>query len=236
MADEYLIRVLAWVESWGVWLSWVAWLTVSLGSVAMAHVLRRQARPVAWRPALVVGGLALAAHMADYFITLERSPDLALELNPLWRNVLNAAGLTVAKWYGLTGKIFLSILAAQMTAFYLADRERLYPESARDFTGFVRALGERSRSWRDRAAALFTVFAFFFAGLSFFYFYIAWQNSLTDPEVVERLWSTPAALGVYVLAMVPVFAAVTYRGYRRSRLAGALAAAAAAAEAAGEGK
>jgi hypothetical protein len=216
MADELLARLLAWIEGWGVWLSWVAWATVFVGALAMLRATRDVRGWRTWTAALVVTAVALVAHLADYAITLARSPDLALELNPLWRNVLGHYGLGVAKWYGLTGKLLVSLLAGQMTAFYLGNRERLFPRASGDGPlRFLGHMGERSAGWRERGAALFTVFAFFFAGLTFFYFYIAYQNSLTDPAAVDRLPSVPAAVGLYVLGLCAAFVGLTYRSYRR---------------------
>ena len=220
MADELLARLLAWIETWGVWLSWLAWATVFFGALAMVRATRSARGRGAWTAAFVVTALAIVAHLADYMITLRISPDLALELNPLWRNILRRYGLGVAKWYGLTGKLLVSVLAGQMTAFYLGNRERLFPRGpALGLGAFLRHMGERSTSWRERATTLFTVFAFFFAGLTFFYFYIAYQNSITDPAQLDRLPSVPAAVLTYVLLLCVAFLVLTYRAYRRAPLA-----------------
>jgi len=222
MADELLARLLAWVESWGVWLSWLAWATVFFGALAMLRATRAIRGPGIWRAAFVVTGLAIVAHMADYIITLRRSPDLALELNPLWRNVLLHYGLGVAKWYGLTGKLLVSVIAGEMTAFYLGNRPRLYPRArpgaANGLARFMLHMGERSASWGERGGALFTVFAFFFAGLGFFYFYIAYQNSITEPAQLDRLPSTPLAVFIYVAALTVVFVLQTYRAWKNAPL------------------
>src|SRR4051812_24477446 len=211
MADELLARLLAWIEGWGVWLSWLAWATVFFGAIAMLRATRAVRGWKIWTAALVVTLLAIAAHMADYAITLQRSPDLALEMNPLWLNIVRHYGLGAAKWYGLTGKLLVSVLAGQMTAFYLGNRSRLFPRAGGLGTwGFVRHIGERSAGWRERGSALFTIFAFFFAGLTFFYFYIAYQNSITDPAELDRLPSTPAAVLLYVVGLCAAFVAVTY--------------------------
>ena len=216
MSDDLLIRLLAWVESWGVWLSWLAWATVFFGALAMLRATRDIRGRRTWTAAFVVTALAVVAHLADYFITLARSPDLALELNPLWRNVVNRYGLGWAKWYGLTGKLLVSVLAGQMTAFYLGNRARLFPRVAGLAPrAFLLHMGERSASWRERGAALFTIFAFYFAGLTFFYFYIAYQNSITDPTQLDRLPSTAVAVLAYVVLLVIAFVLLTYRAYRR---------------------
>src|SRR5437868_4342547 len=161
MSDDLLIRLLAWVESWGVWLSWLAWATVFFGALMMWRATRNVRGKQVWTAAFVVTVLAITAHMADYVITLRRSPDLALELNPLWRNIVLHYGLGVAKWYGLTGKLLVSILSGQMTAFYLGNRSRLFPRvSGHGPLAFLTHMGERSQTWRDRGAALFTILSF----------------------------------------------------------------------------
>src|SRR3954470_6432313 len=144
MADELLARLLTWIEGWGVWLSWLAWATVVFGAIAMLRATRGVRGWKIWTAALVVTVLGVVAHMADYLITLQRSPDLALEMNPLWRNVVQHYGLSVAKWYGLTGKLLLSLLAGQTTAFYLGNRVRLFPRaSGLAAWTFLRHMGER---------------------------------------------------------------------------------------------
>jgi hypothetical protein len=221
MADELLTRLLALIEAWGVWLSWLAWATVFFGALAMWRATKDVRGRGVWTAAFVVTALAIVAHMADYVITLRVSPDLALELNPLWRNILRSYGLGVAKWYGLTGKLLVSVLAGQVTAFYLGYRERLFPRaSGLAARAFVAHMGERSTNWRERATALFTVFAFFFAGLTFFYFYIAYQNSITDPAVLDRLPSTPVAVLAYVLLLCVAFHLLTFHAYRRWSVVG----------------
>jgi hypothetical protein len=214
VSDQTLYNLLQWIERWGVWLSWLAWFTVFAGAIAMGWILRHERSAAAWRAAAVVAALALTAHVTDYLVTLYRSPDLALEANPLWRNVVEHYGLVVAKWYGLTGKILVSIIAGQMTAYYIAQRHRLYPVQAGSFVGFVRGLGSRSRTWQDRLAVLFTLFCFFFAGLSFFYFYVAFENWTIDPAVLDRLPSVPLAVFGYVLVLCAAFLWLTFRSFR----------------------
>lgn len=104
MLEDELFRLLATIERIGVWLSILAWVTVAGGAVAMAYVLRHEMRRAVWTAAAIVGLVALLANFADYFVTLYRSPDLTLEANPLWRNIVDSFGLQVAKWYGHTGK------------------------------------------------------------------------------------------------------------------------------------
>lgn len=217
MADDSLFRLLALLERLGVWLAVVAWLAVALGAAAMACVLRNE-RATIWRRASLVGILALAANFADYFVTLQRSPDLTFEANPLWRNVVDHFGLRIAKWYGLTGKVFVSVLAAQMFAFYLSQRETIYPAQARSLLHFLMRMGSRARTFRERLLGLFTIFAFFFAWVNVFYFFIAYTNSLDNPNVLERLPSVPVSILIFVATLVIAFLLTTYRAFRRSIL------------------
>ncbi len=162
MTEQELLRLMGVIENAGVWLSVLAWFWVAAGAVAMAYVLRNEGRHAVWRAAAIVGVVALVANLGDYFVTLWVTPDLRLEPNPLGRNVLEHFGRQVAKWYGLTGKILVSILAGQMFAFYLGNHERLFPAQARSFPEFLLRMGNRSRTFRARLAAFFTVFSFFF--------------------------------------------------------------------------
>ena len=215
MADDLLFRLLALLERLGVWLAVVAWLAIALGAAAMAYVLRNE-KVTIWRRASLVGVLALAANLADYFATLQRSPDLTFEANPLWRNVVDHFGLRIAKWYGLTGKVFVSVLAAQMFAFYLSQRETIYPAQARSLLHFLMRMGSRARTFRERLLGLFSIFAFFFAWVNVFYFYIAYTNSLDNPDVLEKLPSVPVSILILVATLAIAFSLTTYHAFRRS--------------------
>jgi hypothetical protein len=217
MAEDLLFRLLALVERLGVWLAVVAWLTIALGAAAMAYALRNETVTI-WRRASLVGILALAANLADYFVTLQRSPDLTLEANPLWRNVVDHFGLRTAKWYGLTGKVLVSVLAAQMFAFYLSQRETIYPAQARSLLHFLMQMGSRARTFRERLLGLFTIFAFFFAWMNVFYFYVAFTNSLDNLDALERLPSVPLSILILVATLAIAFSLTTYRAFRSSML------------------
>ena len=217
MGQDLLFRLLALLERLGVWLSVVAWLAIVLSVATMAYVLRNE-RGTIWARASIVGVLALAANLADYFVTLRRSPDLTFEANPLWCNVVDHFGLRIAKWYGLTGKVFVSVLAAQMFALYLSQRETIYPEEARSLLHFLMRMGSRARNFRERLLGLFTIFAFFFAWVNVFYFYIAYANSLVNPDVLERLPSVPVSILILVGTLAIAFSLTTYWAFRRSKV------------------
>lgn len=212
MLEDALFRLLALVEQVGVWLSILAWISVAAAAVVMAYVLRNEKRGAVWAAAAIVGAVALGANLADYFVTLYLTPDLSLEANPLWRNMVKDFGLHVAKWYGLTGKILVSILAGQMFAFYLSNRERLFPDRATSLVEFLRGMGNRSKTLRERLVALITVFAFFFAGVQPLFLYIAYLNWTEAPA---RLPSVPVAIMLYTVTLAIVFVATTYQDWVR---------------------
>ena len=214
MIDEGLFRLLAAIERTGVWLSVLAWLSVLGGNVAMVSALRHEKRRSIWAPAIVVGAGALVANLADYVVTLYRSPDLSLEANPLWRNVIDQFGLTTAKAYGLSGKILVSVLAAQMFAFYLSNRGRLFPARGGSLLDFVLQMGDRSRTLRDRFMAMLTLFSFLFAGIQFLYLYIAYLNWLGDAVRPGFLPSVPAAILLLIVSLLILLVTATYRAFR----------------------
>jgi hypothetical protein len=212
MFEEELFRLLALLERTGVWLSVLAWIAVAGGCMTMAFALRRERRCAIWTVSALVGAVALAANLTDYFITLHLSPDLGYEANPLWRNVMDRWGLQVAKAYGLSGKILVSLLAGQMFAFYLSNLQRLYPASADSLAQFLLRMGNRSRTAGQRVVALFTLFAFFFSGIQVFYFYISYLNWTGG---ADWLPSMPLAVLLLILAVALAFAAISYRTFLR---------------------
>ncbi len=214
MIEDGFFRLLSLLEGLGVGLSIAAWCAVAGGVLAMTFALRREKRTTIWVAAATVVCVSLFANLADYLVTLSRSPDLGLEANPIWRGVIDHFGLRVAKWYGLTGKILVSVLAGQMFAFYLSNVERLFPREACSLFGFLRHMGDRSRTQGERLLALFTLFAFFFAGIQLFYLYIAFWNSLESPALLDRLPSVPSAVLMMLALLSIAFATVTYLKYR----------------------
>ncbi len=213
--EEGFFRFLELLERLGVWPSLLAWLTVAGGVLALAVALRHERRLAVWVAALIVGLSAAVANLVDYWVTLAMSPDLSLEANPLWRNVIDTYGLEIAKAYGLSGKILVSILAGQMFAFYLSNVSRLFPKQAASPAEFLRRLGDRSENRRERLLALFTMFSFFFAGIQSFYFYISYLNWLDDPQLADRLPSAPLAALLLIVLLAVLFGVVTYRAFQK---------------------
>ena len=177
----------------------------------MARALRGERRRGVWISATLVGAFALTANLADYAVTLYRSPDLGMEANPLWRNVVDTWGLQAARWYGLSGKALISLLAGQMFAYYLANRHRLIPDRAGSIWTFLQRMGSRSRSARDRLRSMFTLFAFFFAGIQSLYLYTACLNWIEDPAVLDRFPPVVAVITLLIFLLTVAFVVLTHR-------------------------
>lgn len=205
------------MQPFGAPIAVAAWLSVFGGAIVMIPVLRRYALRDVWRPALLLGCLSLLAQISDYVVTLHVSPDLAIEANPVWRIVIDQWGLEIAKLYGLSGKILLSVLSFELFSYYLAQRRELYPPSARGFREFWRGFGfhlapGRMVNWRRLAS----FFAFSFALLGPFYLYVALLNSLVDSSLYYRFPAMPLVLAWYLAVVTLAYFVLTYRAFVKS--------------------
>lgn len=164
-------------------------------------------------------GVALLAHLLDFALTLYITPDLALEANPLWRVVVERAGLPFAIAWGGTGKVLVAILHAEAAAWYLVLRERLYPERAEGFGAFVRGFGGSDRVSVGRVLALL---AFLAAGFAPFFFYVSVLNAIGGVfeafTLYEALPGPLVAAGGWGLALGAGFYAVSWQAYRAGRV------------------
>jgi hypothetical protein len=218
-AYSLLEQVLVLMEMFGLPLSIAAWITVFLGSIGMGLVLRKYSLRGNLNIAIIVGVISLAAHLADYIITLRISPDLSLEANPLWRNIIDAFGLGIAKWYGLTGKIMLAILSFEFYAYYLLFREGLFPETVATIVSFFRKFGASKKGRRLNMESILNYFSFMFALLGPFYFYIALLNSLIDSPAYLLFPAAPLALIIYLIFLSLFYFILNYRAFRRTVIA-----------------
>ena len=214
MGDEVLIETMGVVEQFGIAPALLAWAVCVFAVVAMTFALHHERRVAVHLAGAGVGAIALAANLLDYFVTLSASPELALEANPLYGGMVAAYGVETAKLYALSGKIMVSILAGQMFAFYLSNIERLYPKRARTIVEFAFGMGNRARNTRERWVALFTLFAFLFAGIQPLYFYIAFLNGIQDLALLARLPSATTAIAVTIVIVYAAFLVMTFGAYR----------------------
>ena len=213
--NDLLARSFDAVEQLGLPLAIAAWIAVLAGAIGMAIVLRLARAHSVWFPAIVVGATALVAHVLDFAVTLRMSPDLEAEANPIWRIVIDNWGLSVAKWYGFTGKVLLSVLSCELFAYYLGQRERLFPNRADGFSSFWRHFGVGYPSGLVQWQNLASFFAYSFSLLGPFFFYVALLNSLSNSTLYLRFPSMPMALAGYLAALVGSYFVVTYRAFRR---------------------
>lgn len=212
--DELLEWSFAFVQRFGVPLAVLAWVTVFSASIAMLFVLRSiPLREVALR-AGVVGALALTAHLLDFFVTLDITPDLSMEANPLWRVIIDGFGLRIAKAYGFTGKVLLSVLSFQLFAWHLAHRTSLFPSSATSFGDFVRRLGVGA----PRLGNVRSFFAFAFALFGPYFFYITLMNVTGDraPALYGRLPSPPVAIAIFFVGIIAAYFVTMWRAFRNA--------------------
>ncbi|MDP2308891.1 MAG: hypothetical protein Q8P18_22910 [Pseudomonadota bacterium] len=215
-----LFAVYALVEQLGLPIAILAWLTVFAGAVAQAVGLRAETRAHA-RAFLGMFALSLAAHLLDYFLTLAITPDLSQEANPIWRVALASFGLPLAKAYGLTGKLFVCLTAAWCYVYYLTRRTRLFPVHAATFAAFVQGFGATSRRVGGvRWGPISHLFAFLYAWLGPFFFYISFLNFVggvwEDMTLYTALPSPVAAVAGYLFLLVVIYFRVNYRVYREA--------------------
>jgi len=214
MSDRTLIESISVVEQLGVGLPLLAWVGVVLAVGAMSFALRHERRVAVYAAGAGAAVLAFAGHLADYLVTLHRSPDPSLAANALWRATVDGFGIEAAKVYGLSGRILVSILAGQMFAFYLANARRLYPRRAGSFLEFALRLGNRARTASQRALAVLTWSAFLFAGMQARCFYVALVNAIDDPARADRMPSVPAVTVALLLALSASCLILTYATFR----------------------
>ncbi len=191
----------------------MAWITVFAGSIGMLLVLRKYSLSGKLKIPLIIGLTTLIAHLADYYITLKVSPDLSLEANPLWRNIIDSFGLNIAKWYGLTGKILLSILSFEFFAFYLIKQKSMFPEVASNIISFYQQFGKTQTTRKLNVECILNYFSFMFALLGPFYYYIALLNS--DSLFQNLLPAVPLMLILYLCALTILYFILNYSAFKK---------------------
>ena len=202
------------IARFGLPLSILAWLSVFFGSIGMVFVLRRHSMKGKWKASLMVGGIAFAAHLLDYYVTLRMNPDLSFEANPLWSIVVHKMGLNVAFWYGLTGKILLAVLSFEFFAFYLIHRKSLMPKEADGFLSFCRNFGRGKSSNKVNFILMLNFFSFLFSFIGLFCFYVSLLNSITDEAFYLLMPSMPLMLLVYLSVLVLAYFLSNYRVFK----------------------
>jgi len=211
-------KTLELMEVFGLPLSILAWVTVFIGSIIMGIVLRKHPFRGKVNAAIIVGVVSLLAHLSDYIVTLQITPDLSLEANPLWRNVVDDLGLSIAKWYGLTGKLMLAILSFEFYAYYLLKRERLFPERAENLSSFIRKFGKSETGAKINFGSMANYFSFMFAMLGPFYFYVALLNGFSNSPLYLSLPAAPIGLLIYLISLYFLYFILNYRAFRKTKI------------------
>jgi hypothetical protein len=216
LSYEFLEKTMDFFAQFGLPLIILAWFFVLFTVVSMIFVLRRYSLRKKWQYPLIVGGLSLIAHMVDFFGTLKACPDLSFEANPIWCIVVEKMGLTLAHWYGFTGKLLLAIISFEFFSYYLVQRAFLIPDKARGFFSFWRAFGTKNSGRTTMYFAnIKNFFAFLFALIGPFCFYIALLNSISDSESYMRMPSMPLMLVLYIIILTLVYLFGNYWAVKR---------------------
>lgn len=199
----------------------IPWCVVFLGFIGMIFVLKRHSMRGRWLPAFIVGTVALAGHLLDYFVTIRLCPTLSAEANPIWNVVVEKLGLGIAKWYGFTGKVLLSFLSFELFAYFLVQRRQLLPKHATGFMDFWRRFGTKDgRKTVLHPGNIVNFFAFLFSLSGPFYFYIAFLNSIGSVELYMALPSMPVAGFCYFIMLMFVYLLGNYLVFRRDSMKG----------------
>jgi len=200
----------------GLPLALLAWLTVAMASVGLALLLRQHSLRGHWRATLCFGAVSLAAYTSDITVTLFMSPDLELEANPIWLSVVESFGISVAYFYGISGKLLLLVVVCELYLLYRVQRSALYPPGGASFGAFWRGFGaDARRLWGVRPARLLNFFAYAFAFTAPFSFYVALLNAFVDSPRYDDLPPMPVVLLVYLGGLAGSYPLVTYRAYRK---------------------
>lgn len=215
---DFLEKVLKFVARFGLPMIVLAWSMVFLAAIAMIFVLRKHSLRGKLQASLIVGSVSLAAHLIDFFGTLKVCPDLSFEANPIWCVVVEKMGLSLARWYGFTGKVLLAIISFEFFAYYLIQRETLLPDRAQGFFSFWRNFGKKdSGKSVIRFTNIKNFFAFLFALIGPFCLYIALLNSITDSELYMRMPSMPLILLLYLFFLTCGYLFGNYWSFKRKK-------------------
>jgi len=217
---DLLFRAFDLVEAIGAPIAIAAWLTVFLGSIALAWVLSKHTLRPHVVPVSILGVVTMIAHFSDIAVTLKISPDLALEGNPIWLIVIDNWGLSFAILYGYTGKFLVGVLNIELYLWYRTTRWKVHPQGADSFLEFVRRLGEKCpRRFGVAWMRIASLFAYLFGYLGLYSFWVAMQNWVggTNEALYEKLPSPVAILPVMLLVLAGFYFVETWVDFKRTR-------------------
>lgn len=164
--------------------------------------------------------LIVFAHACDVVSTYLRTPDLSLEVSPLYLK-LAAAGL--GGWAALLGmKLVLIVISCAMFAFYVRARRRFYPEvqglTFHDFLHYVHskdALRDSRGHWKAPSPALLFVWMCFTVaiGSAAYAYFLAWHN-IWSTSLLAWMADSVAPAVIFLVSAI-VFWQTLYGDYRR---------------------
>jgi hypothetical protein len=174
-----------------------------------------------WRAEVRLGALLIVfAHACDILSTYLRTPDLSLELSPLYLR-LAAAGF--GGWCAmLSMKLVLVLLSCGMFAFYVHRRRSFYPaERGLTFNEFLHrvhgkdALRDSQGHWKAPSPRLLVVWMCFTVsiGSAAYAYFLAWHN-IWATSLLAWMADTVAPAVIFLLTAI-VFWQTLYGDYRR---------------------
>jgi len=164
--------------------------------------------------------LIVFAHTCDLVSTYLRTPNLALEVNPLY---LKLAAVGLGGWAALIGmKLVVIVASCAMFAFYVRTRRRFYPEDAgltfHDFLHYVHgkdALRDSQGRWKAPSPALLATWMCFTVaiGSAAYAYFLAWHN-IWSTHLLVWMADTVAPAVIFMVSAI-VFWQTLYGDYRR---------------------
>jgi hypothetical protein len=164
--------------------------------------------------------LIVFAHACDLLSTYLRTPDLSLEVSPLY---LRLASAGLGGWPALLGmKLVVVAASCGMFAFYVRTRRRFYPASAgltfHDFLHHVHgqdALRDAQGRWKAPSPRLLVIWMCFTVaiGSAAYAYFLAWHN-IWSTHLLQWMADAVAPAVIFMVSAV-VFWQTLYGDYRR---------------------
>lgn len=209
-SETRFLDFVASLENYGTALAVAETLLTTGVAAAILWNIRNEQRKSIW----IIGGLftliALAANLGDYFGTLQLSPDLDMEVSPIWNGLLKDTGMDFARLFGLCGKTFVSCMAGACLMFYLRNVQSLATNKKESLKTMLVHLGEKHNAPKHRFLQFATVLSFYFAAVNLFCFYVTYANAqVNNLAVLSQLPPLPAAVAIALAFITVVFVVVT---------------------------
>ena len=117
---------------------------------------------------------------------------------------------------GGSGKVLLSVVCVEAYLYYRLSREALFPASGSGFRVFWNRFGAAGQTLMGVSMArILNFFAFAFAFVAPFTFYIVVLNAMVDSPHYLSLPPMPVVLVLYLMGLTAAYALATFRAYAR---------------------